>query len=98
MSVIAPEAVEIGEAVIFQSLEDEVVILNMTSQQYYGLDDVGARMWHLLVEHHDVEVVVAKLKDIYDADESKLRGDLQSLIQKLIESDLLRKSSVNAGA
>ncbi|MEP6714996.1 MAG: PqqD family protein [Terriglobia bacterium] len=93
MSVADPAAVEIGEAVIFQTLEDEVVLLNMTSQEYYGLDDVGATMWNLLIEHRDVETVVGKLKDIYDADETRLRQDLLTLVQKLVEVDLLKKST-----
>ncbi|MDP9170971.1 MAG: PqqD family protein [Acidobacteriota bacterium] len=96
MSDTAPETVEIGEAVIFQSLDDEVVLLNMTNQQYYGLDDVGAAMWHLLVKHHDVETVVAKLNDIYDVDEDRLREDLQALIRNLVDVDLLKKTPATA--
>ncbi len=88
-----PEAVEIGEAVIFQSLKDEVVVLNMATQQYFGLDDVGAKMWHLLIEHKNVDAVVAQLQQVYDVDEQRLSADVHALIRDLIAADLLKPLS-----
>ncbi len=86
-----PEAVEIGDAVIYQQVNDEAVLLEMGSQAYFGLNDVGARMWQLLVEKGDVDAVVAELKGIYSTDESTLRHDIQALIGALLEAKLLKK-------
>jgi hypothetical protein len=86
-----PTAVEIGDAVIFQKLRDEIVILNMSNQQYYGLNNVGAEMWQLLVENRDTEAVLERLRLNYAADGETLRKDLASLVTDLIAAGLLKK-------
>src|SRR5215469_1343592 len=42
-----------SDDVIFQPLHDEIVLLNMKTQQYYALDDVGSDMWNRLVQYGD---------------------------------------------
>jgi hypothetical protein len=87
---MSPARVEISEDVIYQPLQDEVVLLNMTSQQYFGLNDVGTDMWKLLIEHHDVETVFERLVDEYSVDKETLRGDLETLVKRLVAAGLLR--------
>lgn len=82
--------VEIGEDVLFQQLQGEVVLLNMASQRYYGLDRVGARMWELLLESGNVDAVTDRLLETYDTDRLTLRSDLESLVGELVGAGLLR--------
>lgn len=44
MTISLPTRVEISPEVLFQELQGEAVLLNLTSERYYGLDDVGMRM------------------------------------------------------
>ena len=85
--------VEIGEDVLFQQLQGEVVLLNMASQRYYGLNEVGARMWELLLESGDVNAVTDRLRETYDADPVTLRSDLERLIEELRSAGLLKACS-----
>ncbi|MGD1069861.1 MAG: PqqD family protein [Bryobacteraceae bacterium] len=83
-------SVEIGEDVLFQQLQGEVVLLNMASQRYYGLNEVGARMWELLLESGNVDAVTDRLREAYDTDPLTLRSDLERLIGELLGAGLLR--------
>ena len=83
------EGVEIPEDVLFQPLGDEAVLLNLKDSRYYGLDDVGRRMWELLAEHRSPEPVVQQLLREYDAEEAVLRSDLATFIEKLRAADLI---------
>jgi len=85
-----PVRVGLTEFVIFQKLNNEAVLLNLKTQNYYGLDDVGASMWNMLLEDGHVEAAVQKLKLIYAADENVLRRDLHVLIRELVGLDLLK--------
>lgn len=80
---ILPQRVSISNDVLFQEISGECVLLNMASEQYFGLDDVGTRIWQLLAEHGDTEKVLAQLKKDYEADENTLRNDLANLIEDL---------------
>ena len=84
-----PQKVTISNKALFQEIENEMVILDLAKEHYYGLDDVGARMWHLLSEHGNTAVVVEQLRSYYDADEATLSQDLATLIEKLRQAGLV---------
>lgn len=70
-----------------------MVLLNMKSQEYFGLDDVGSEMWNLLVQHGNVDTVVAVLAERYNVDQETLQRDLAALIGRLMEAGLLKAGS-----
>lgn len=84
MSISLPTHITISPDVLFQGLEGESVLLHLESERYYGLDDVGTRIWELLDEHSDTATVLERLLAEYDADEATLRQDLADLIAKLV--------------
>lgn len=84
------EAVEIGESVLYQTVGDEIVILNMSSQEYFGLDSVGADVWQLLMENRDVAAVAKRLAAIYAVDEQTACNDIQPMISDLLAANLLK--------
>jgi len=88
-TAVLPQKVNISSKALFQEIENEMVILDLAKEQYYGLDDVGARMWQLLSEHGDTTVVVKQLSTYYDADEITLSRDLAQLIEKLRQAGLV---------
>lgn len=81
--------VKINEDVLFQNLEDGAVLLNIDTEQYFGLDEVGTSIWNTLNENDSVEEAYQKLLDEYDVEPAKLHQDLHDLINKLGEHKLL---------
>jgi hypothetical protein len=79
--------------VLFQPLGNEAVLLNLSNNRYYGLNEVGARMWELLQEHGALEAVVAQMVEEYEIDEATLRQDLEGLIAQLIEQEMLTREA-----
>lgn len=92
MSEVLPGAVMIGDSVLFQELEDEVVLLNMANQQYYGLNDVGAQMWKTLLETSSVTAALDRLTELYEVEHDVLDSDLQGLIRELLDAGLLKNA------
>lgn len=90
MSGVIPRSVEIADSVIYQTVGDEIVLLNLTSQEYFGLDRVGSDVWNLLIEHRDVAAVAKHLATIYRVDEQTAHEDIQPLIADMVAANLLR--------
>lgn len=84
-----PKAVKISENVLFQEIEGECVLLNMESEQYFGLDEVGARMWQILAQGGDPLKVLTQMQLEYETDEETLRKDLSNLLEELKNEDLI---------
>lgn len=80
---------QIAEGVLFQPPEREAVFLNLKTEQYYGLDPVGTRIWQVLTETQDLEATVKTLLAEYEVEETRLRSDIAALTGRLREKGLL---------
>lgn len=87
-----PAVVSIPEAVAWQQVGDEVVLLDARGGEYHNLNDVAGRMWRALDESADVAAAYALLCEIYDVDAETLRSDLGAFIGQLVEKGLLTAS------
>ena len=81
--------VRISEGVMFRDLGGEMVLLNLESGKYYGLDEVGTRMWALLEAYGDLEAAYQVLLDEYEVDEAQLQADLVRLVDELAANELV---------
>lgn len=76
--------------VVWRLVEGEVVLLNITTGQYYSLDEVGTRVWSLLpATGSSLEGLRNALLKEFDADASAIDRDLQDLFGRLLAADLV---------
>ena len=74
---------------VWCELVEEAVILHLTSSTYYGLNAVGARVWHLIQEPKTVGTVLDALLEEYDVAPSACESDLLALLHDLKSRDLI---------
>ena len=79
----------VNKDVVFHVVQDEAVLLNQEAGTYFGLDEVGTRMWSLLVEHGQVGRAYEQLLEEYEVDKTRLRSDLLELVSELVSQGLL---------
>ncbi len=82
--------VEVPKHVLVRYLERESVLLNLDAEVYYGLDEVGTRMWQLLIASQNIENAYEQLVAEFDVQAETLRQDLSELLEQLAENNLLR--------
>jgi Coenzyme PQQ synthesis protein D (PqqD) len=82
--------ITVPESVLFRDLDGEAVLLETETGRYYGLNEVGTRMWSLLQLHGEIEAVCRVLLTEYDAPEAQLRDDLLHFVDDLAASGLIR--------
>ena len=86
--------VSVPDGVLIRELEGESVLLNLNSESYFGLDDVGTRMWAALATARTLQGAFEILLAEYDVDPAQLRADLGTFVEKLSELGLLRVGEV----
>jgi hypothetical protein len=74
---------------ITQEINGEMVILDMGSEEYFSLNEVGCKLWQLLEANSDLSVAVASLLEQYDVDSKQLSGDVESVVTELKRVGLL---------
>lgn len=75
--------------VLFRELIGEAVLLNLADGKYYGLDEVGTRMWELLLESGRLDQTYQTLLQEYAVSPEQLEKDLLHLVEELVSRGLL---------
>lgn len=65
-------------------LGEEVFIFERESEAYYGLNEVGARIWQLINEPRKVQDVLNTLLDEYEVDAAQCERDLFTFLDSLL--------------
>ena len=89
MTISFSDRVTVPDDVLISRLQEESVILNLDSERYYGLDDVGTRFLSVLTTSDSIETAYERLRHEYDVDPQLLRADLLALVDHLIGQGLL---------
>jgi hypothetical protein len=74
---------------VFRDLDGEAVILDLGSGTYFGLNEVGTRVWQLVGDGHDEPRIVEMLSAEYDADRATIAGDVARLLTELRDRRLI---------
>ena len=81
----------VSEQTVFaQEVDDEMVLLDMNSENYFGLESVGAVMWQVIEEKKVLKDVLNELLSYYDVEEERLKEDLLRFVENLQKSGLIR--------
>ena len=91
MTIFHPEKdkITVPDGVLVRELAGDSVLLNLKNESYFGLDEVGTRMWAALTVSPSISVAFDTLLAEYDVEPERLRADLQTFTQKLVELGLL---------
>lgn len=75
--------------VIFRELAGESVVLDLSSGRYFGLNDVGTRVWQLIGEGQPVDAVLQAVVAEYRADAPTIERDVLALLDDLTTRGLV---------
>ncbi len=78
-----------ADQVLSTTFDDEVVLLNQADGVYYGLRDVGARVWSLIERMSSLSAIQDAIADEYAVDFERSSADIHRLIADLIGRGLV---------
>lgn len=83
--------------VLVRFLDQESVLLNLQTEQYFGLDETGTHMWRLVTTSPNLDAAYQELLTEYDVQPDLLRENLTELLGHLVEHGLLQVLPADAG-
>lgn len=73
-------------------LEGETIVLSMRDGVYYGVDQVGSRIWSLCASPTTLGAVHRTLLDEYEVESDVAWRDLVALVEELLHVGLLERA------
>lgn len=90
MAICFSRRARAAEHVMTQEVEGELVLLSLTGERYFGLDETGSAMWREVTTAPSIEAAYERLLAGYDVAPEKLRSDLGDFLARLLEHDLIQ--------
>jgi hypothetical protein len=75
--------------VVWRDLEGEAVLLDLASGTYFGLNDVGTRIWRLLEAGESLARIAEALAEEYEVSGEQAARDAEALVKELRGRGLL---------
>lgn len=82
-----------AEGVVSRVLDGEAVLLDLASGKYFGLNEVGSRLWEHVQEEIAFSELLRKLHTEYEVDIADLRRDVEELLGELESKGLITLTS-----
>jgi hypothetical protein len=87
------ESYTIPEDVIWTDLSDEIVILKLDTGIYFGLDQVGARIWKLIADGRSRDQVLREITSAYETSGEQVARDFDELLSELAQEGLVKAAA-----
>ena len=89
MSISFAAKIVVPSDTLINVIGEEAVLLNLKSEQYFGLDPIGTRMWQVLTASKSIQSAFDTLLAEYEVTTDVLRRDLTDLLEKLLAHGLV---------
>jgi hypothetical protein len=83
------KTIKISENSIVQEMGSGIVVLNLSSEHFYELNEVGKRFWELLTDHQAYSPAFNILQAEYEVSTTQLQEDMTRLIVELLKAELI---------
>jgi hypothetical protein len=83
-SVVKP-----SDKVLWNTIDDEAIVLNMNNGYYYTLNGVALAMWQACDGNRTIHEAARALIDVYDAPQAQLEQDMVAFFQDCLNESLV---------
>lgn len=80
---------QLSPKVLSQEIDGESILLDMGSENYFGLNEVGSTVIEKLKDTATLENLVSCLLETYEVERQQLEEDTMELLQQLLDAGLI---------
>ena len=80
---------KVNHEVIHETIDDEVIIVNLVSGIYYSLDKTGTVIWNYIERNESIGEMINNINSNYDCNLEELKNTLSDLLTALKDEKLI---------
>ncbi len=78
-----------NENMLFSKLDDELVMMSIQNNEYYGLDNIGTRIWEIIEKPISFSDLMKIILDEYEVNENECKEDILEFLNLLMEKNAI---------
>lgn len=78
-----------NETILATDLDDEIIMMDVTSGQYFNLKEVGASVWKQLEEPKDFNTILDNLLEEFDIDRETCETEVRAFLARMAELEMI---------
>jgi Coenzyme PQQ synthesis protein D (PqqD) len=79
-------------SVVTAEVDGEIVMMSIEQGRYFGLDDIGSDIWKRIEPPCSFAALIDGLVADYEADRATIAADVQTLLDRMVEQNVVRLS------
>lgn len=83
---------EASPSVVTREIGGEMVLMDLESGNYFGLNPVGGQVWQALEEGKSITELCDQIEQEFDVPREQLQQDVLALAEELVERKLVTKA------
>jgi hypothetical protein len=80
-----------NKEIIQSKIGEEVVMLDMESGFYFGLNSVASVIWKMMEQEISFDLMIERLMGTFNVERSLCESDTKELIDQLLEKKIIRE-------
>jgi hypothetical protein len=89
LRLVSSQNLRVNADVLWQRLDDEVIVMQLKTDHIYSLNHTGARFWELLVAGQDLPSIQVELANEFHITSEMLAAEIEKTLALLISEQLL---------
>ena len=85
--------ITIPDTLFSQEVDDETIVLDTNTQEYFNFSSFGKVIWDMLLEGSALQEIFDELNEFLEIDEKKLENDILTFVSSLEERNLIKISN-----
>lgn len=84
---------QITPSILHSKIDEEVILMSIEADSYFGLDPIASRIWELLEEPRSLQELTAILTEEYEVDADTCQQDVQELLDDMAGRGLIQQTA-----
>jgi hypothetical protein len=81
------------DGLVLEEIEDEVVVLDLANNVYFGLNPVGRRVWKHMEDGDSLGEAIEAIAEHFDVDRDRVDADVRAFLADAVDNELMMLES-----
>lgn len=81
--------ITIPDTLFSQEVDDETIVLDTNTQEYFNFSSLGKVIWDMLLEEQSLQEIYEELNEFMEVDSKQIENDILDFIKSLNKKNLI---------